>query len=194
MLGAGAWYFVARRDAATATRPEVADASAPGATVIPAPPPGPTASTTAVTTATATATSPSPAPAPAPTARRDGGAPAQKDGGAPAPKDGGAPAPKDGGAPAPPPDHDKEEAERLATLGRAAEAQCKNHRQQMTTFARDEATRKTAATRAKGFMCRGLAGSKCERQVCLEACLVLNDTNCIRDARYAIDHGPPPKY
>ncbi|MBX3212610.1 MAG: protein kinase [Labilithrix sp.] len=182
MLGAGAWYFVARRDAATATRPEVADASAPGATVIPAPPPGPTASTTAVTTAT----SPSPAPAPAPTARRDGGAPAQKDG--------GAPAPKDGGAPAPPPDHDKEEAERLATLGRAAEAQCKNHRQQMTTFARDEATRKTAATRAKGFMCRGLAGSKCERQVCLEACLVLNDTNCIRDARYAIDHGPPPKY
>ncbi|MBX3196961.1 MAG: protein kinase [Labilithrix sp.] len=194
MIGGGAWYFVARRDAAIATRPEVPDANAPGATVIPAPPSGPTASTAAVTTATVTA--PSPSPSPAPTARRDGGAPTP-DGGAPAQKDGGAPAQKDGGAPAPPgptPDHDKAEAERLATLGRAAEAQCKNHRQQMTTFARDEATRKTAATRAKGFMCRGLAGSKCERQVCLEACLVLNDTNCIRDARYAIDHGPPPKY
>ncbi|MCW5834304.1 MAG: protein kinase [Labilithrix sp.] len=157
---------------------------APGATVVLPPLPAPSASTTAVTTATATATSPAPSPAPAPTARRDGGAPAPTDAGAPMQKDAGAPSP----------DKDKEEAERLAALARSAETNCNHHRQQMTTFARDEASRKTAATRAKGFMCRGLAGSKCERQVCLEACLILNDSMCIQNARYAIDHGPTPKY
>ncbi|MBX3261792.1 MAG: protein kinase [Labilithrix sp.] len=184
LVGGGAWYFVIRKDASLTAATDGPDASAPGATVVPAPLPAPSASTTAVTTATATATSPAPSPAPAPTARRDGGAPAPTDAGAPMQKDAGAPSP----------DKDKEEAERLAALARSAETNCNHHRQQMTTFARDEASRKTAATRAKGFMCRGLAGSKCERQVCLEACLILNDSMCIQNARYAIDHGPTPKY
>ena len=78
--------------------------------------------------------------------------------------------------------------------GKAAEAQCANHRRQMTTIARDEATRKRAATQAKSFMCRGMASSRCERQVCMEACLVLEDQACIQQMRYVIDHGPAPKY
>jgi len=64
----------------------------------------------------------------------------------------------------------------------------------MTTFARDDASRKSAAARAKAFMCRGMASSRCERQVCMEACLVLNDQPCVQQKRYVIEHGPAPKY
>jgi hypothetical protein len=99
---------------------------------------------------------------------------------------------KDAGAPAP--DRDKDEAERNATLGHAAEQSCNYHTQQMTTFAQDEASRKHAAEVAKGFMCRGMISSRCERQVCLNACMVLNDSMCIQQITYVIDHGPPPKY
>ena len=99
---------------------------------------------------------------------------------------------KDAGAPTPP--RPSPEDERNAALGRAAEAQCANHRQQMTTFARDEASRKRAAAQAKAFMCRGMASSRCERPVCMDACLVLNDQPCVQQMKYVIDHGPAPKY
>ena len=79
-------------------------------------------------------------------------------------------------------------------LGRQAEQNCKFHTSQMTTFATDAASRKRAAEQAKGFMCRGMASSRCERQVCLNACMVLSDQPCIQQITYVIDHGPPPKY
>ena len=159
-----------------------ADASTAGATSgTPTATPSPTATVTSSVTATATSPSPRPGPAPGPTTQRDAGAPSQT---------------KDAGAPAPDKDdkEDKAEAERNATLGKAAEAQCANHRRQMTTFARDEATRKRAATQAKTFMCRGMASSRCERQVCMEACLVLGDQACIQQMKYVMEHGPAPKY
>ena len=186
LIAGVAWYFVIRQGA-SATTSETLEAGVPGAMFsgAPAPIPTPSAQPTVSATSSATALPPSPKPGPAP--QKDGGAPVQKDGGAPAQKDGGAPAPT-------PPSPDKEEQERIAAMGRAAEAQCRNHRQQMTTFARDDATRQRAATQAKTFMCRGMASSSCERQVCLEACLVLGDQPCIQNMRFVIDHGPAPKY
>jgi eukaryotic-like serine/threonine-protein kinase len=86
------------------------------------------------------------------------------------------------------------EAARNAALGRQAEASCRNHTMQMTTFARDDASRKRAAEQAKMFTCRGAVSSRCERQVCKEACLVLGDQMCIQQITYVIEHGPPPKY
>jgi len=181
-VAGGAWYFVVRKDrVAAATTTATADASAvtatSGATTIPAPAPTASATATSTSTPTPAPASTKPAPAPEPTPQRDGGAPSQV---------------KDAGAPAPP--RPSPEDERNAALGRAAEAQCANHRQQMTTFARDEASRKRAAAQAKAFMCRGMASSRCERQVCMEACLVLNDQPCIQQMKYVIDHGPAPKY
>ncbi len=178
VIGSGAWYFVLRKDSTAAATSASIDSGTAGATNV-----TPSATATATTSASATPTStssvspPSPKPTSTPTVKKDGGAPS--------------PPSKDGGAPAPAPDDD---AERNAALGRAAETQCANHRQQMTTFARDEASRKRAATQAKMFMCRGLSSSRCERQVCLEACLVLNDQPCIQQIKTVIDHGPAPKY
>ena len=105
------------------------------------------------------------------------------------------PVKKDPGPPrVPGPDPKKAEDERNAVLGRAAEQQCRFHQSQMTTFAQDDAARKRAATSAKGFMCRGGASSRCERQVCKEACLVLGDQMCIQQITFTIEHGQPPKY
>ncbi len=174
--GGGAWYFVVRKDATTAAAAVTADASTVD-------PPGAMSGSPVPTVSVTASASTVPAPPPTPTPRER--VPAAKDAGVP-------PVAKDGGAPAP--DKDKEEAERNAALGKAAEAQCANHRRQMTTFARDEATRKRAAAQARTFMCRGMASSRCERQVCMEACLVLDDQPCIQQMRYVIDHGPAPKY
>ena len=88
---------------------------------------------------------------------------------------------------------DKED-ERNAVLGHKAEQDCRYHTQQMTTFAHDDASRRHAAEVAKGFMCRGMASSRCERQVCLNACMILSDQMCIQQITYVIDHGPAPKY
>jgi eukaryotic-like serine/threonine-protein kinase len=175
VIGGGVWFFVIRKDA-NATAATLADASTPGAmSVSPtAPPP-----TVPIPTApTASATSTKPGPAPKPTAQKDGGAPS--------------PSTKDGGAPTPP-SPDKEEEERNAALGRSAEQQCA-HQRTLMSLARDDAGRKNAASQAKNFMCRGMVSSRCERQVCLEACLVLNDQLCVQNIRYVIDHGPPAKY
>jgi eukaryotic-like serine/threonine-protein kinase len=86
------------------------------------------------------------------------------------------------------------DGERNAALARQSEANCRDQTMQMTTFARDDASRKRAAERAKLFMCRGGASSRCERQVCKDACLVLGDQMCIQQVTYLIEHGPPPKY
>jgi hypothetical protein len=79
-------------------------------------------------------------------------------------------------------------------LGQAAERSCAHHRQMMTTFSGDDASRKRAATEAKIFMCKGPSSSRCERQVCVEACLVLNDQPCVQNMNWVIAQGPPPKY
>ena len=55
------------------------------------------------------------------------------------------------------------------------------------------ATKKTE-TQAKAFMCRGMASTACERQVCLNACMALNDGPCIQQIKYVIDQGPKPAY
>ncbi len=172
VIGGGAYVYVSRRDAALAakqTPPATDDGGNAGAmTAAPVP------TTSAAPTATSTATS-------------KGNANIKKDGGTPSQKDGGA-------GPSPGPDKDKEEQERNAALGRQAEANCRVHTQNMTTFAHDDASRKEAAQRAKNFMCRGMVSSRCERQVCLQACMTLNDQPCIQNITYVIDHGPPPKY
>ena len=186
VAGGGAWYFVIRKDASPtngATTVAVADGGVPA------------------TPASAAATTVQPVPGPTTTTTakkpgKDGGAPAPgpnaKDGGAPAPGPGPAPGP----APSPTPNPDKEEQERNASLGRQAEANCRNHTMQMTTFARDDASRKRAAEQAKMFTCKSFSPftARCEREVCKNACMVLGDNQCIQQIQYLIDHGPPPKY
>jgi len=185
LIGGGAYVYVGRKDAAAAAAAaSAADAGRPGAVASTAPIPTLTTTTTATTTPTDGKTTPI-----APKAKDAGAPSSQKDAGA-APGPSPAPTP----TPTPTPDRDKEEAERNAALGRQAEANCKVHQQNMTTFARDEASRKQAAERAKMFTCKGQSSSKCERQVCLQACMVLNDQMCIQQINYVINHGQPAKY
>jgi serine/threonine protein kinase len=176
LVGGGAW-FVIHRDPATTPVAAVdagptSSARVPAATAV-----TPTAPTTsAIPTAAPTATSSSSKPGPTPSGQKDGGAPSAKDGGA---------------AP-PPPNPDKEEQERNAALGKAAERSCQHHTLMISQG--DTAARKRNAQTAKGFMCRGAISSRCERQVCLQTCLITEDKMCEQQIRYVMDHGPPPKY
>ena len=116
---------------------------------------------------------------------------ATKDAGAPA-HDAGAPnVAKDAGAGS---DKDKAEKERIAALAAHNREQCNVYQQDMTTFARTDEQRKKAAERAKMFTCRGQVSTSCERQVCMQACGILGDGNCLRDMQYVIDHGMAPPY
>lgn len=170
-IGAGVHGYVSReRRASTAMTDAGAiggasDASSTSASVA--------SSATLASPPTSSASPSVPTPRPAPPAR-DGGAHPQMDGGAQ-------------------PSPDKEEERNLA-LGRQAEANCRIHTQRMTTFARDDAGRRRAAQQAKPIVCRGLASSRCEREVCKTACMVLGDQTCIHQIQYVIDHGPAPKY
>lgn len=181
-IGGGAWWYLARRDT-TAASPTVASPTVPSPTAATTQA-GAQAATSAAPTTSSASTKSMPTSSTPPKST-----PLAKDGGAPSLKDGGA-----GPPPAPTPNKDKEEEERNAALGRQAEASCRNHTMQMTTFARDDASRKRAAQQAKTFMCRGSASSRCEREVCKNACMVLGDSGCIRDVQYVIDYGPAPKY
>jgi serine/threonine-protein kinase len=92
-----------------------------------------------------------------------------------------------------PTDKDKEEQEHNAALGRTAEVNCRHHTTLMNTATTDAAHKRAAET-AKALMCRGSVSSRCERQVCLNACTYLHDQVCVQQISYVIDHGPPPKY
>jgi hypothetical protein len=180
-LVAVAVYFISIRKAETADNPAPPSASTAAAAV-----PTPTGATPTGPTPTATTTSGA-----RPAGARDAGAVSDA-GGLSSGDAGGAPQTlRDAGGGG---NKDKEDEERNKQLGIAAQRSCDYHTQQMTLFARDDASRKRAAEQAKSFMCKGFSSSRCERQVCLNACMALGDSQCIQQIRYTIDHGPPPKY
>ncbi len=165
--GALLWMRAGAEARAVAAAGSAATSAAPSTTTATMP----TVSATATATTTATSASPI-----KPVVVKDAGAPQ---------------APKDAGA-APKPNDD---AERDALLARKAQERCDVYTRDMTTFARTDADRKRAAERAKSFTClKGVTATSCERQVCMQACGILNDGPCLQQMRYAIDHGPKPPY
>ncbi len=169
--GAGAflWYRADRDATSPVASAQAVATAAPSATV------APTTSATATSTATSASTDNKPGGAKTAT-------PVVKDAGAPQTS-------KDAGAK---PNDDAEQKKRLAQM---AQERCDNHVRDMTTFARTDADRKRAAERAKTFTClKGPTASSCERQVCMQACGILNDEPCLRQMKYVIDQGPKPPY
>jgi eukaryotic-like serine/threonine-protein kinase len=111
---------------------------------------------------------------------------AQKDAGAPAPqaqKDAGAPAPKPSAAPG------MTREEEIASLKRTAESRCSMYRFQLSqndpkTNSQARQVQTMTCLRAQS-MSPNSGAANCDRQVCRQACAMLQDQACLRQLDYA---------
>ena len=160
-FGAG-WYFLVYREEASTAAKTTPSAAPPATTVAAMTTPTVTTPTTTTTTTTATATATQTAPRPTPTAVKDAGA--------------GPVAQKDAGV-----NPNQAEEERRAALARAAANNCRHHDSFLHRPNLTPDDRKKFAEQTRTFTCNKAPHeqARCERNLCLEACGILNDNTCI---------------